>query len=305
MDEAREILKDQFERLPEDVRTAITSVDLRNKLRSVAEKHRLHVDQAGALENETMLVMLGLEHPRDYIQNLEREAQVSASEARGIAEDINKEIFRQVRESLKKIHNIPEEIRGPEKASVKPQESVPTALTPLAEKKPERQEFFRTLKAKEPIAPAQEAVAGATQKVIYPLMPVTPKELVAKAPENLPVKEPEAAPPIAGMPALKTSVVPPKESPPAAKPETKAAFEAPMIFPSMPGKAAAPETPRPPLHAFPQKRAEGERTRGIVEEKLSAPFRMQNEERVHTAGTEPAAAPQNYGSTDPYREPVD
>ena len=57
---------------PEDVRTAITSVDLRNKLRSVAEKHRLHVDQAGALENETMLVMLGLEHPRDYIQNLER-----------------------------------------------------------------------------------------------------------------------------------------------------------------------------------------------------------------------------------------
>ncbi|PIT96781.1 hypothetical protein COT82_01265 [Candidatus Campbellbacteria bacterium CG10_big_fil_rev_8_21_14_0_10_35_52] len=103
MDETQEIIKEQLKKLPEDVRKAIASVDLRDKIKRISEKHHLHIDQGGELENETVLVMLGLESAYDYRMNLKRGLQISDSRAQAIAFDIDKEIFMNIRESLKKI----------------------------------------------------------------------------------------------------------------------------------------------------------------------------------------------------------
>ncbi|MAG12509.1 hypothetical protein CL630_01725 [bacterium] len=104
--DTQNIIQNQFKTLPKDVQEAILSVDLRKNLQIITEKHNLHVDQAGALENETLFIMLGLEHPRDYIRNIMRELDIDTSAAKKLATDVNEQIFRPIRESLKKIHQV-------------------------------------------------------------------------------------------------------------------------------------------------------------------------------------------------------
>lgn len=103
MHETKEILKNQFKKLPEDIQSAILAVDLRSKMQFITKKNNLHIDQAEALENEAVFVLLGLEHPNNLIANIAKHAEVSEEKAEAIAEDLNREIFLKVRESLKKI----------------------------------------------------------------------------------------------------------------------------------------------------------------------------------------------------------
>ena len=70
MADIEQIIKEQLTKLPDDVKKAISSVDLRDKIKKIAEKNRLHIDQAGDLETETVLVMLGLEPTDDYKRNI-------------------------------------------------------------------------------------------------------------------------------------------------------------------------------------------------------------------------------------------
>jgi len=104
MSETQEAIKKQLAKLPKDIRDAVVAVDLPEKFKTIANKHTLRIDQGGALENETMFVMLGLEHPDDYTGNLKREADISQEEAGSIAEEVNRMIFLPIRASLKKLH---------------------------------------------------------------------------------------------------------------------------------------------------------------------------------------------------------
>jgi hypothetical protein len=103
MDKTQEIIKEQLKKLPQNIRNAISSIDLGDKIRKIANKNMLHIDQAGDLETETVLVMLGLEPTADYKENIRRELNISRDRAQAITADIDKEIFMTIRESLKKI----------------------------------------------------------------------------------------------------------------------------------------------------------------------------------------------------------
>lgn len=107
MDESQEIIKEQLEKLPKSIRDAIASVDLGSKIKKIADKNMLHIDQAGNLENETLFVMLGLEPTVDYKENIRKELNISRDRAQSITADIDKEVFMQIRESLKKVQNSP------------------------------------------------------------------------------------------------------------------------------------------------------------------------------------------------------
>ena len=108
-DEVKKIIGESYKRLPFDLKKAIVSNETRQRLQAVVERHQLYSDQTDDLEMETALVMLGLRPPADFITNVKNALNVSEEKARAIAEDINTEIFRPVRESLKKIHGISEE----------------------------------------------------------------------------------------------------------------------------------------------------------------------------------------------------
>jgi len=101
--------------LPDDVQKAIASVAVTKQIQAIGQKHQLHVDTVGALLDETQRVMKGGTHPKDYIRNLTKRLSVQDAKAKEIAVDINEQIFRPVRESLKKIHKIGED--GPEARS--------------------------------------------------------------------------------------------------------------------------------------------------------------------------------------------
>jgi len=107
--EIQTILKMNFEKLPSDVKRAVLSVDFEQHLARISQKNALQVDQMTALENETMFILLGIEHPRNYISNLARELTIDVAKARAIAQDVNEKIFRPIRDSLKQVHEITEE----------------------------------------------------------------------------------------------------------------------------------------------------------------------------------------------------
>jgi hypothetical protein len=102
-------LREIYQKLPEDLKDAIFSVDSAEIIQFLGKKYNLAVDKIGELADETGLVMLGVTHPRDFISNLAQRINFDKETARKIAEEINTQIFAKVRTSLKKIHGITEE----------------------------------------------------------------------------------------------------------------------------------------------------------------------------------------------------
>lgn len=84
------------------------SVGTSEKFYAIGQKHQLSIEQVEILSKQAGLVMLGFEHPSKFIGNIARALEVPEEKVRAIAEDINVEIFRPVRESLRKIHGIQE-----------------------------------------------------------------------------------------------------------------------------------------------------------------------------------------------------
>ena len=96
------MIRERFSDLPPKLQEAITSTDVTSKLRELTQKHRLHIDQGQKLENETYMVLLGIEDAEKYEGNLQRELKIPHEEAKKVAQDVAKEIFLSIREALKK-----------------------------------------------------------------------------------------------------------------------------------------------------------------------------------------------------------
>jgi len=123
----KEIIEKQIKKLPKDIRDAIIATDLPNKFKTISTKHALRIDQATALETETMLVLLGLEHPDDYTKNLMEEANLLHDKAEKIAEETSRMIFLPIRTSLQKFHEAEKEKFGKEAKAAeeeKPEERI-------------------------------------------------------------------------------------------------------------------------------------------------------------------------------------
>ncbi len=102
--ETQKIIAEQMKVLPKDLVNAIISVDYKTKLQEITKRQRLLIDQAGKLEMETTLVMIGLEPLADYTNNLQRELGVTSVRAREIAMDVSENIFKPIRSSLQKMN---------------------------------------------------------------------------------------------------------------------------------------------------------------------------------------------------------
>jgi len=140
--ETKKIIQEQFRKLPKNLQDAILAADLPEKFRTVMTKHALRLDQAADVENETMLVMLGLEHPDEYTENIVREAELPEAKAKEIADDINRMIFLPIRASLRGLHEseaageteeeAPKEMTREERAVVTPPATPSSAFSSSA-----------------------------------------------------------------------------------------------------------------------------------------------------------------------------
>jgi len=95
-------LAEQFKSLPKVVQDAITSADVQEHMRALAEKHQLHVDQWELLENEVMLTLLGLEPIEKIAENIKNEVGVPQDVAAALAADISKIVFEPIRGELER-----------------------------------------------------------------------------------------------------------------------------------------------------------------------------------------------------------
>jgi len=97
--------KDYIETLPPEIKQAIYSIDYPQKLQEIVKNNKLLIDQAGKLEAETTLVMAGIEPMDKYVKNLQTNVGLSSIQASIVAHDVNELIFKNIRESLKKIND--------------------------------------------------------------------------------------------------------------------------------------------------------------------------------------------------------
>jgi hypothetical protein len=97
--------QDYIETLPPELKQAINSVDYAQKLQEIVKNNKLMIDQAGKLEAETTLVIAGIEPLDKYLKNLVTNVGLSKIQASVVAHDVNELIFKNIRESLKKIND--------------------------------------------------------------------------------------------------------------------------------------------------------------------------------------------------------
>ena len=98
-----EKIEEAYKRLPDDIKGAIAHLDTSGTIGAIGNKHGLHIDQIGDLADATALVMIGLEPISSYIPELEQRLKLQTEKVKEIAEDINLEIFIQIRESIQKM----------------------------------------------------------------------------------------------------------------------------------------------------------------------------------------------------------
>lgn len=95
-------LAERFAQLPKVVQDAITSADVEKRLRTLADSHKLHLDQWEALENEVMLALLGFSPVEELSDNLESEVGLDKETATILATDISKTVFEPIRAELER-----------------------------------------------------------------------------------------------------------------------------------------------------------------------------------------------------------
>lgn len=130
--ETQNTINDQLEKLPDAVRSAIAGVGLRERFMKIVRDRGLRIDQAGSAEDEMMLVLIGLEHPDKFVDNLIKNAHLERDVATNVAADINNDIFKGIRQLLVEMHEkdrlTDEMLQRPETQGASP---VPTQ-TPLS-----------------------------------------------------------------------------------------------------------------------------------------------------------------------------
>lgn len=140
-----EQIKEAHKKLPKDLQDALYDVKITDIERAIGKRHGLMLDKIGKLIEETGLVMLGLTRPEDYIKNLAKRLEAPPEKAKAIADDINQQVFKPIRESLKKIHNVSTPAQPPKIETKPPPEKA------KEEKQPDI--FVKPLPKEEPIPP--------------------------------------------------------------------------------------------------------------------------------------------------------
>ncbi len=97
--------QDYIDKLPPELKAAIYSIDYPKKLQEIVKNNKLMLDQAGKLEDETTLVMAGIEPMDKYLKNLMDHVGLTSIQASVVAHDVNESIFKGIREALRKIND--------------------------------------------------------------------------------------------------------------------------------------------------------------------------------------------------------
>ena len=133
-EELKKMLAERFAALPSPVKNAITSADVEKEMRKLAERHKLHLDQWEALENNVLMTLLGFKEVGKLADNIKSEVGVDTETAAKITTDISLIVFEPIREELERELEHPEakqaEVSGVEAARTQELGTVPSTAAP-------------------------------------------------------------------------------------------------------------------------------------------------------------------------------
>ena len=98
-------LEEKYRSIPDDVRKAISSTEVSEKLKSIVDKYKLQFDEGEELTKEIGYVMLGLKSPDYFVRNIQNATNLNQGQAKKIVKDVNEMIFKNIKESLREIHD--------------------------------------------------------------------------------------------------------------------------------------------------------------------------------------------------------
>jgi len=103
-DITREEVEERRKHLPDDLKTALASVDLMHELQKIVMEQKLHFDEAGDVGDLVELTLSGVVPTRKFLDSLSLILPgKKRDEVLRLAEAINNRIFSKVRESLRAI----------------------------------------------------------------------------------------------------------------------------------------------------------------------------------------------------------
>ena len=97
-------LAEAYRKTPREVRDALESVGFLSRLQEIARKFGLNVEETGELVSEAGLVMIGLTKPHEFVDHLTHRLRLPRDRALAVGQAANMEIFRPVREILRKMN---------------------------------------------------------------------------------------------------------------------------------------------------------------------------------------------------------
>ena len=93
MSDGHKILKEHIKKLPKGLRNYVLKESWANTLQNILSDYDLEEYQKISVENETLLVIVGLEPYTDLKENLEREAEIDSDTAGYITGEIGENIL--------------------------------------------------------------------------------------------------------------------------------------------------------------------------------------------------------------------
>jgi hypothetical protein len=102
-------IQERFDKLPKDLQVAVSSTEIHDSILNIGKKYGLHIDQLGEMVDLVGLTMLGLSPSKNFVRVFSQQTGVKIDIATSIAEDVNKEVFDKIRESMKTIEKEAEE----------------------------------------------------------------------------------------------------------------------------------------------------------------------------------------------------
>ncbi len=311
-----ESVKEVMQTLPPVIRNYLSQGKYTDVAKNLASKYGLRIDQAGILEREIMLLLMGIENPIEFTQSLAQEAKLDQKTIDGITEDINTQIFAPLRQEEGRMNKVSPTIPpAPPQRAVPPRPinaGVPSYAPPLqspmyarpinkippAESAP----VFQPKKVPAPWGsfnkPAQEpqknvsntplraAIASAQQPMSSRMLEDHEEphiEFSEKPSAPVPVQR-ASTPPITAMPQRSAT-------PPAMTMQSQRSVPPPQNLPGVMPSGVIPPGGRPTFTVAPKVVPSAPPPRPVV----SVP---------PTPSVPTPSAPKSY-STDPYREPVD
>ena len=99
-----------YEKLPEELKEAIFSVETAEEIGDTCESYGITDNRVGEIADRVGYVLAGLMLPQEFAQVIETEVKLPKVLAQAIARDLNRFVFYPVRPALEQLHRMEIEV---------------------------------------------------------------------------------------------------------------------------------------------------------------------------------------------------